>query len=63
MEQIFSQSVNTLWINVLYPIFTRFHVTVEITSTLNKGITIRTAELFEERVDIINIANLVVVAQ
>ena len=48
---------------MLYPIFTRFHVTVEITSKLNKGMSIRTAESFEERVDIINIANVVVVAQ
>ena len=34
IEQNFPQSVNTVRINVLYPIFTRFHVTVEITSTL-----------------------------
>ena len=44
------------------PISTRIHVKMEITSMLNKSITVRTAESFEERVDSINIANVVVVA-
>ena len=49
---------------MVYPISSkRFHVTVEITSTLNESIILRTAESFEERVDIISIANVVVVAQ
>ena len=46
---------------MLYPIFARIHVTVEITNT--GSITVRTEESFETRVDNINIANVVVVAQ
>ena len=48
---------------MLYPVFTRLHVTVEVTSTLKICITIRTQESFEEHVDIINISIVVVVAQ
>ena len=58
----FSQFVNILWINMFNPITTSNQMSFQIPRLWEKSLSRSTPESFEQRVDVVDVANVIVVA-